>query len=411
VFFVWRDQDLGKLTKTRGITRDRDGNLWKLADARGQAPLERDQGGKSAVKAIRLGYRNLQVRLGLRVDWDHDFIENVAKCGTKMPTVQPMWPLAGIAELEGMTLSESENEGLRAYAGGLWLLAAASARPVEFQRTSELHFEAYNLEGGERIAIVSGVASKSKAASQREMKALEWRAPLWPIAAERIDLDPLVASMPKGTSDGCVFRDYAVGEGEPKRLENWRGWIDQAASHHTIAEGLRELMGPEVGEKEALELTAYGGRHVIPEIARAAEVPTHRREAVGYWRQKATVGDPADHEAWMRAVRAAREARSKESAMKVMANRYSSRDSAAIEQDHTRIVGLSLARAVFTKMRAAGRVYSTRETTNAVQELVHPATSVAGASASLAVGVLVPETETAGEPSAAVQSWMNAPRA
>jgi hypothetical protein len=332
---------------------------------------EHDQGGRTGAIAIFHGSRNLKVRLGLHFEYEPEFVRQVANFGAYMPTVQQMWPLDGIAALEGCMISTSENEGTRAWAGGLWLLAAASTRPIEFARTGEVDFESYELESGEQVAVAYGVASASKAKSQAAMKPLEWRAPLVPIAAESIDLGPLIKSLPQGTDDGCIFRDYAVPEGRPKCLEHWCGWLDRAAEPKTINDGLRELMGPQIGEKRATGLSLYGARHVIPEIGRGASLPTHRREAVGYWRPKAVVGDANDERAWRQALRVARESRSKNSAMQVMANRYASRAGQPVEQDSTRITCLSLARALFKKRDVSDM--SHQAVINAVSEMVQPA--------------------------------------
>jgi hypothetical protein len=120
-----------------------------------------------------------------------------------------------------------------------------------------------------------------------------------------------------------------------------------------------------------VELSLYGGRHVIAELGRGASLPTHRREALGYWRPKAVVGDPSDESAWRQAVRVAREARSKNSAMQLMANRYASRAGQPVEQDSARITCLSVARAVYKAHNVKAMTH--KQVIAAVSEMVKPA--------------------------------------
>ena len=128
-------------------------------------------------------------------------------------------------------------------------------------------------------------------------------------------------------------------------------------------QALRDLTGND-------ELNGHGGRHVLPELGRAAELPTHVREALGHRRAAKVVSDsPADEEALERAISLARAKRSRSDAMATMANRYSSKDAAVVERENAAAACLLLARGV-VQGQGSSLPASTREQIELVAQSV-----------------------------------------
>ena len=269
-------------------------------------PRRNDRGGATATMPIWLGLEQCRKRLGLPFDSEPEAVKEVARCGAGMPAVQPMVNLTDVRLLEQKTVDPHASEFERAYAGGGWLTVASSTRVVDLQRTSKLRFEQSSVLGRQTI-IACGTARKSKARSKLQMKPLPWRAALIPIGGGDVDLQPLVRSMPD-SEDGCVFRDFVVPPGMPHVIGNATAWALRPASHETVVKSLRQITGTD-------DLGGHNGRHVLPEVARGLQLPKQMREALGYWRQQPTIGDPSDAAAVARALTKARQRQTRAGAL------------------------------------------------------------------------------------------------
>ena len=304
----------------------------------GLPPRRNDRGGRTAAMPVWLGLEGCRKRLGLPFHCDSESVKEVARCGAGMPAVQPMVNLLDVRSMERTTVDPSASEFERAYAGGGWLTVASSTRVVDLQRTPQIRFERSSVLGSDTV-IACGVARKSKARSRMQMKPLPWRAAVISIGGGEVDLQPLVQSMPDSDA-GCVFRDFVVPPGVPHVIGNATAWASRPASHETVVKSLRQITGND-------ELGGHNGRHVLPEVARGLQLPKQMREALGYWRQQPTIGDPSDAAAVAQALTKARQRQTRAGALASCADRYSSVDAAPVEQDQARVACMLAARALF----------------------------------------------------------------
>ena len=121
------------------------------------------------------------------------------------------------------------------------------------------------------------------------------------------------------------------------------------ASHDTIVRSIQAIAAPHIGADRAAIIGGHDQRHTAPEIGRAAKIPRHLREALGYWRSAGEVSDaPEDLSATARAITAARKHKSKQGHMAWLSDRYASVDAQAIEQDQTRATCIQLAARVLS---------------------------------------------------------------
>ena len=300
-------------------------------EAKSLPPRRNDRGGETATYPVSLGYLALAKRLGIPLALS-DEAKEVAKAGPGMPAVQPMMRLDSLRTLTQITNDRQRNKFEQAYAGGGWLLGGGGTRVIDLQRTAKIEIEKVSIFG-QSLLVASGIAKRSKARNQKAMRPLHWRAPLVNTAhsgEDPVDLRPLLVSMPEH-ADGAVFRDFVTPPGAPHTPRFATAWADVPASHETVVQSLRELTGePELG--------GHNGRHVLPEVARGLGLPTHFREALGYWRPKATVGERADQRAIKRAVTQARKRCSRLGRLASCADRYSSVDAERVEQDAARVI-------------------------------------------------------------------------
>ena len=168
------------------------------------------------------------------------------------------------------------------YAGSEWLKVAGSTRTKDMQRTSKITFTNTKVLGG-RTLVVHGIAKRSKASSKKEMRPLAWRAPVITIGGGEIDFQPLLNSLPGG-EDGCLFRGFEVPPGRPRSIVHAIAWSNRPATHAEIMQSARDMLDDQT-------ITGHENRHVLPEVARALGMPTHKREALGYWREQKIVAD------------------------------------------------------------------------------------------------------------------------
>ena len=308
--------------------------------AKNLPPRRNDRGGATATMPIFLGYVGLEKKLGLPIEASaQPEVKAAAKAGPGMPAVQPMMNLKTADALGLATLDMSKSAFERAYAGGGWLLQSSSTRVIDLQRTPKISFEKSKVCGTE-TTIACGIAKRSKARGQLEMRPLAWRAPLIPLSGEDIDLAPLIDSMPD-SEEGCVFRDFITPPGAAHTIDNAIGWANTPASHDTVVNSLRV-----VGDDPTL--SGHMGRHVNAEIGRALGLPRHVREAIGYWRVQPVVSDSTnDAAAIARATTKARERRTRAGALASCADRYASVDAQAVEQDQARVACQLAARELF----------------------------------------------------------------
>jgi len=308
--------------------------------AKNLPPRRNDRGGATATMPIFLGYSSLEKKLGLPVEaTSSPEVKAAAKAGPGMPAVRPMMNLKTANNLGLATINKKRSKFERAYAGGGWILQSASTRVIDLQRTPKIRFET-SMVLGSKTVVACGTARKSKARGQLEMRPLAWRAPLIPMTGDKVDLGPLIKSMPD-SENGCVFRDFITPDGKPHTINHAIGWANYPASHDTIVNSLR-IVGDDP------DLGGHDGRHVNAEIGRALELPRHVREALGYWRVQPVIGDSAnDAAAIARATTKARERRTRAGALASCADRYASVDAQAVEQDKARAACQLAARELF----------------------------------------------------------------
>lgn len=293
--------------------------------------LKRDRGGATARMPIVNGYANMSKLMGLPIEVSEE-LKDVARCGPGMPTVATMTSARAVRNYELKTMAKTgsakNSKYVRAYAGGGCIKVYSSTRTKDLQRTPLISFEKSTVLGSDAL-IACGIARKSKAPAQKQMRPLAWRAPVISISGEDIDLQPLLESMPDST-DGCVFRDFITPPGVPHSIIHAIEWCNRPASHETIVRSLRDI-----GEDD--EIDGHSDRHFVPECARGLRMPRHLREPIGYWAAEKVVADSTeDQAAYARAVTLARKRKTRMSAIASCADRYSSKDAAPVEQDDTR---------------------------------------------------------------------------
>ena len=337
-------------TCARGKARERAAKRAKT----GKQPRRNDRGGATATMPIYMGYASLETRLGLPLEATSvSEVKEVGRAGPGMPAVQPMMNLRAVSSLEHTTTDQSASKFERAYAGGGWTTFAASLRTVDLRRTPKVRFES-SLVLGKRTRVMCGETTRSKARKKLEMRPLAWRAPIIPISGDDVDLQPMIDAMPD-SANGGIFRDFVTAPGAPHTIDNAIEWLDKLASHDTIVKSLRVLTGDD-------SIGGHHGRHVNPEIARALGLPRHTREAIGYWREQPVIGDANDAAAIARAVTQARKRRTRAGALASCADRYSSVDAQAVEQDAARAACMLAARELFER----GVPSTTREQIEAI---------------------------------------------
>ena len=138
-------------------------------------------------------------------------------------------------------------------------MCTASPRTKDMQRTPKIEITRTNVLGT-TMYVAHGVARKSKAKAQKEMRPLYWRTPIIPIG-EDVDLAPLIANMPN-SADGCIFPDFVVPKGMPHSIVHATAWSNKPASHATVVRSLGDIVGDDV--------SGHGPRHVIAELAPGA---------------------------------------------------------------------------------------------------------------------------------------------
>ena len=138
------------------------------AEAKGKRKRRNDRGGETATKPIFYGLRRLRSTLGIPLDIC-DEVKEVAKAGPGMPTVARMLSLDHVKTLEETTCDTGFSKFIRAYAGARWLSVSGTTRTVDLQRTARIHLESTNVLGV-RTVVACGVASQSKARSQRRAR-------------------------------------------------------------------------------------------------------------------------------------------------------------------------------------------------------------------------------------------------
>jgi hypothetical protein len=321
--------------------------------AKGKPPRRNDRGGATATMPIYNGMVRM-AKLGIDIAAPDADAKEVAKAGPGMPAVQPMMSLGSVEQLEDVSSDAARSACERAYAGGGWLTASGGTRCIDLQRTATIRFEKCNILG-KMTTVACGVARRSKAASQIEMRPLAWRAPLIAIGARGdIDLQPLVAAMP-ASGKGCVFRDFETPEGMPHSIIHATGWLNKAASYETVVRSLRDLTGQH-------DLGTHNGRHVLPEVALGLLLPKQVRERLGYWREQPTIGDSVtDQRAIDRAIAKARERHTRASALAAMPDRYASVDADVVVTDNARAACLLACREAMKAWGPGNCPASTRE--------------------------------------------------
>ena len=313
-------------------------------EARGQAPY--GQGGRTATGPIRLGYLTCQLKFKLSgIDADNELVKLIAELDGLMPErprgMTPLHALAAYCEISQDTdLSRFE----RAYAGAAYLGIVSSTRCIDQQRTPKpsIYFERHSFDGVE-CDMVGGVTRKSKASSAKRMRPLSWYAPLVPFGEFEIDLEPLMDAMPD-CADGCMYVDFEVAPGKPKDVTHATAWKQSAADHQTIVSSARAMLGRFLHADVAARAGGHDQRHTVPEVARVLGLPRHVREAMGYWRHKATIADdPGDARALARVAHAARTCDKRVGSNAYCSDRYSSVDGQHVEQQLNRVRVLRIA--------------------------------------------------------------------
>jgi hypothetical protein len=323
------------------------------AAQKGDPPRRNDRGGDCATKPILEGYRLWNVVGGLGfIEHDTDFVKDVARVGAGMPQVMEMWNLGAIDAFEDCSNDVDASEFERAYAGGGYLMCAASTRSIDMQRTGKIEFEAVPITDNHKVLVATGIASRSKAKSRYKMQPLAWRAPVVRVGkGDTVDLQPLIGVMATQPEEkGGVFRDYVPRTGCPKKLRFAAKWTNGVASGETIEEGLQHIARRKLTVAQAARMRRHGARHVVPELSRSMKIGAGRRQALGYWRGEKAIAESADDRvAFRRAIKLARETATKNEKRCAMANRYSSVFAALTENDDTRTAVLLNARAVYAK--------------------------------------------------------------
>ena len=317
-------------------------------EASGKPPKANDRGGATAVKSIYLALETFRKVFGMSgLQSDTKMVREVAEVSDGMPKVQAMLRPDAVPALEAEMNDTSVKEFPRAYAAGLYLAISGSLRIKDCQRTAKVLVDECEVLGHPTL-VANGIARKSKAVSVTKMKPLAWRAPLIPTwVGHEVDISCLLdsmADMPAGS--GCMFRDFYVDEGMPHRIYNATAWADRAASHDTVVQAARDIIGSFacLGD-EAEEFTGHKLRHVIPELGRALEFSIETREGLGYWAKSGAVGDANSARDQARAIELARARRSRAGNMANMAQRYGSVVAAPAEQDDARAACLLAIRA------------------------------------------------------------------
>jgi hypothetical protein len=329
--------------------------------AQGKAPIERDRGGETAVKAVHNGYFQLEKYCGLDVSASHPMVKAMAQQPAAMPTVRSMLPADALAAYERASKDPNESEFVRAYSGSSYLGAAGSTRVIDQIRTPDIRFERCMVHG-QQVVIACGTAAASKGKSRLLMKPLPWRAPILKISVDGpVDLGPLLSSIPSG--GGSLYRDFTVPKGADKHVRNATGWLDRPASHEVIVASQVAILEHYMGWERSCALGGHDQRHLVPEVARVLELPRHVREGLGYWRSQVVVAmEPGDQAAVDRAHAAARAIRcTRTGSLAFCSDRYSSKDGQPIEQDAARVACLNALAGAVRTMENGGLLSTARE--------------------------------------------------
>jgi hypothetical protein len=314
----------------------------KKATANDKKPRRNCRGGKTATLPMYYGARTLGASAGLPVDFDHPEVKEVARAGPGMPAVKRMTSIKTIAKYEKISSDATKSKFVRAYAGGTWVKVPAGTRTIDMQRTAKVTIEHVKILG-QVTPVLTGVAKRSKAKSQIEMRPLVWRAPLIPISESALDLGPLMESMPKGATNGCVFRDFVTPPGVPHTIDHAIAWKNSAASHETIVNSIEAITGDD-------NAGGHEERHVTAEVGRCIKLPRSTREGLGNWRvQPVIANDPQDEKAQRAAITNARKRRTRIGSIISSADRYSSVSGEAIEQDEARVACLLAIRTCYKR--------------------------------------------------------------
>ena len=311
-----------------------------------------DRGGAYAVKALRNGFFQFEIVLGLRICASTTLVKAATKVDLSgLPTVRSMLPLDAFVAYEHISSDSNSTEFEQAYAGASWLTTAGVTRTIDTRRTKSLHFENADFHGTSYTVAV-GMTERSKGTSRATMRALCWRAPIVTLDQQAVNLLPALASMEGGES---LFRDFTTEPGQAHVITNAIAWADKTASHETVVASQKALLRAVLGEERADAVGGHDHRHVLPEVARVINVSRERREQLGYWRSQGVVGEGAqDRAAIGRAIQAARTASTKSGPLRFQSDRYSSVDADPISSDETRIMCLRLISGTLHKWRAGG---------------------------------------------------------
>ena len=357
--------------------------------AKGRSPRRNCRGGKTAARALHNGFLALEEATNLDVEASKKCVRLVAKVGPGMPAVRAMLRIEAMAAYEELSHTDAAAASfgsdsapyVAAYSGASWIGGGSSARVMDQQRTPAVATEESVIDG-EAVTVASGIARSSKAGSQFEMRALAWRVPLVRVGVKRpVDIGPLRASMVDDPEQGCMYRDFKVPPGAAHVITNAIGWLDRAADHGTIVASQQAMLTPVLGAAAAKEAGGHKQRHTVPEVARAAELPTQVREALGYWREQGAVGESeSDRAALARAVEASRRPRARGGPLQRQPDRYSSVDGAPVQVDVARLTCLRLMARCMRSWAVKGVPATRREQLQCVSDFVHGKSAASPAS-------------------------------
>ena len=376
---VGEDTVLWMLEEYGTIAEAEAGMRASKRDLKGLPKSVRCANGAFGVRHLRNGFLQFAVHGSLQIEVDSDRVKDVARTGCRMPVeIRGMLPFDGMVSYETVSRDPNQSEFVRAYAGAGWLEGAGSARTIDLQRTPNLWFEQARVDGKD-CAIACGIAARSKGSCQKDMRPLHWRAPLVAFGPQGPDLEPLLASMAE-SGNKAVFRDFHTRPGEKHVITNAISWKRKAASFATIVASQRAILDLGFGimgtPRRATDLLLGGHdhRHMMPEAARAARLPLHEREQLGYWRScPPASGDHASHLAAVaRAVMAAREKKPRSDAYRFQSDRYSAAHGATVASDHTRVVVARLIARALRTWREEGRAppASRQDQLKAISDLI-----------------------------------------
>ena len=86
-------------------------------------------------------------------------------------------------------------------------------------------------------------------------------------------------------------------------------------------------------------------RHVVPEVGRVINLPHQKRVMLGYWKDEVAVGDASDIAAYAKAVRLARDRKTRSGRIAACADRYASHGAEPVQMDEARAACLLAMRA------------------------------------------------------------------